>query len=183
MSDRRSRSARNHSMDWMVGWLFADLMIVLFIVALGTNDVSAGPSPARSPTPTAKPSKPTPTPTVIPSTPGPPGIATRPATYTIQVAAARILGGTTADRSAELRLFRDKLRAIAQRSLAGRQAGIVLVWAESPDVNRGMRLAALTGSQLKAAHPQVFRATVPRTLWKGGGSEGRVVLEIYLFNQ
>lgn len=180
----RTREGRSHSMDWIVGWLFADLMIVLFIVALGTNDVSAGPTPARTPTPAVKPPKPTPTPTPTktPSRPRLPGIATEPALFTVPIAADRVLGGSSAVRTAELTKFRDRVRVIAQQNLVGRRAGIVLVWGESPDVNRGMRLADLAGRQLTAAHPQVFRATVPRTLWKGGGSEGRVTLEIYLFN-
>lgn len=176
-------SGGGHSTDWMVGWLFADLMIVLFIVALGVHDVSAAPEAPRAQAPTVKPSTPTPRPSVTPTRPAPPpGIATKPAIFTIPIAAGGVLGGTTAARSAELVQFRKRVQLIAERNLVGRRAGIVLVWGQSPDVNRGMRLADLAGSQLAAAHPAVFRATVPRTLWKGEAAEGRVTLEIYLFN-
>ena len=84
------------------------------------------------------------------------------------------------DAGEQQRVAEEVRRACAD--LDGRRAGMVLIWGQSPDVDRGQRLARAVGDLLESSEPSVFQGSAEKYLWNGEPSEGPVELEIYLFS-
>lgn len=157
----------------MAGWLFADLMLVLFVVGLGSQ---ATAYPAPLPTPTAS-STPTPTPTPT----RPPALSKKPVTVNVKVDFADLLGTGAARARAADKLKNDVSRGLKKRHLASDRAGMVLVWAYHDDVDYGLRVSQAVASQLPKASKSFFGDTSIRTFWRGArGHSSRVDLEIYI---
>lgn len=153
-------------MAW-AGWLFADILLVLFIVGLGVQPTAFPEVAAASPTPT-------PTPTE------PPGLSREPVVVTLNVSTAALLGSGAAREEAEVALSASIADGLREAGLEGAKAGMVLVWAHARDVNRGLSIAEAVVGQLPQAST-MFGETTSRSLWYGG-TESRVDLEIYVLN-
>ena len=148
----------------MAGWIFADLLLVLFLVGLGSQMGAAGPDIDGSPAPSAQPA-------------AMPGMDPQPRTRRIVIEPDRLLVG---DADARARAV-EQIAAVTS-DLAGRRAAMVLLWGESPDVVRGQAIARTVGELLQEGQPEVFDgAGAQRHLWQGTSAEGAVGLEIYLF--
>ncbi len=161
----------------LAGWLFADLLLVLFLIGMGS--VPSAPTAVPTPTPTPTPSaSPTPTPTPTPEAPL--GLDRTPVTLTIRVNAGALLNPATRPAAAT-----DIQRQIAEEAeRAGFRdvtAGMVLIWGFSPDVNEGIRIAEMVGGELAGANPGIFQNATHRAFWKGG-TTGQVDLEVYLLS-
>ncbi|GGZ26302.1 hypothetical protein [Streptomyces nitrosporeus] len=147
----------------LAGWLFADLLLVLALVAMGDRGdplaAAARPSasPSAEPAP-AKSRKPT----------GPRAVQQKPVKVSITAAPG--------DR----RRIEQRLRAVTA-PYKGRQAAFVLTFGRHADPGAGGAYAHEVNSLLKKARPGMFEDTTTRDFWKGGASSGHADLEIYFY--
>lgn len=172
---------RRVSLEALAAWLLADLLLVLFVVGLGTElaepmEVDASAAPTVEATPTPAPTV-TPTPTPTPS-PDPPGMQPDPVIVTVQADPAGLLD----ENRAAAKALRSRITA-ATADVTDRRAAMVLIWGHSPDLDRGIRLAELAGAELARARPEAFGDAVQRHLFKKRPSEGVIELEIFRYDR
>ena len=165
----RSRSAGNLRAPMLAGWLFADLLLVLFITAF-TSLSAPPPRPTPSPTPTATPThSPTPKPTKT-SKPEPRVLETKPHSFTVNdVNPADVISSDPGTRSAAIGKMLGELHAqIVAKGLQGRQAGFVIVLAYGPMDGIGQALTAANSvvNVLKARESQ-FSGVAGLGYWSG----------------
>lgn len=158
------------------GWLFADLLLVLFLVAL----VSVPLKPAAAhPAPTARKSTASPSPRPSPSPPvprRPPGLDPNYLALEIAVSPDQVrasgIGQFRAAVDRQLRAHRDP-----------RPVGLVLIFAAGPDTPEGqgqaIETANKTANALKAQDP-VFAETLGLGYW--GAPDGTFDLKIFFLN-
>ncbi|MBN0045970.1 hypothetical protein JS756_18030 [Streptomyces actuosus] len=150
----------------LAGWLFADLLLVLALVAMGDQGdplaATAGRTDAASPSPSASAGDAATRPQ------GPRAVERHP--VEVSVDAAR------GDRTAMVRGLR---RATARYQ--GRQAAFVLTFGRHPDPGAGGDYAHEVNASLQQARPDMFRGTTTRDFWKGGSGTGHADLEIYFY--
>lgn len=165
----------------LAGWLFADLFLVLFIIALGMLPVARGND--------AKP-KPEPSPTESEKTPqrGPGGIDPRYRSITVKLGSGATGRAPTATglTAKDAQKVRDAVRAEMKRTADGRRIGMVISWGLGPqaqldpataladDVNRALR----AGARKEFCGDNVGM----RSLWKGSPWVDAVKVEIYYVN-
>jgi hypothetical protein len=157
------------SPESLAGWIFADIIIVLFIVGLGS--AAAPEIPKTAPSPTAKP-PPKPTPRIV-------GMRTSPSiTYVNYDPSALLAAG------AEAKPEQDRvclgLRA-ATRAFRGNRAALVLIFGGGQDIGAAEAAATAVSKQLTCADGPLFRGTVSRPFWDGGLQAGSARLEIFMF--
>lgn len=181
------RRGRLRSAEAVAGWVFADVLLVLFIVGLGT----AIPTIIEPPEPPEPPK-----PQII-------GMETKSTKVTVRVSADELLStGPAADkaRSAACRSVR---QATAKLTDDKAEAALVMIFAGHPnEASQAQRVAAAVGQQLNCASPRLFPkdgfgpgkiATpadvtsgseiggVVRPFWNGRLPYGEAQLEIYVF--
>ncbi|WP_149828961.1 hypothetical protein [Streptomyces tailanensis] len=169
-----SKGRRRFEPLHLAGWLFADMLLVLALVAMGDQadplaakpatkpsplpSPSASPSPSPSPSASAKPKKPK----------GPRAVVRTPVKVAINARAG--------DKDAILR----GLRKVTER-YDGRQAAFVLTFGRHPDPGGGGAYAHEVNALLEKARPDMFRGATTRDFWKGGASSGHADIEIYFY--
>jgi hypothetical protein len=152
----------------VAGWVFADLLLVLFLVGLG----SAVPvEPPAEP----KPPKPVPT-----APPVPVGMQTKPVVLDVGFNAARLLTEQGVSASESRAVCARVRKAVKRSGIAHRRAALVLIFARAAEPTRGVAIAERLGRQLRCADAALFNGTPTRAFWKGG-VEGQAALEVYLF--
>ncbi|MGX1131126.1 hypothetical protein RKD49_003316 [Streptomyces glaucescens] len=150
----------------LAGWLFADLLLVLALVAMGDQGdpqaarAAGSASPSPSATATAKPDK--------PRHKGPRAVVRTPVEVAVDAAPG--------DKDAMVRSLRK-----ATERYTGRQAAFVLTFGRHPDPGAGGDYAHQINSLLKKARPDMFRDATTRDFWKGGAATGHADLEIYFY--
>lgn len=164
-------------LEALAGWLFADLLLVMFIVGLGA-EVTSVPEP--DPSPTAATATPTPEPTTTPS-PTEAVMNQTPVVRTLQVDSADLMASGARGKKAAKALRTQLQQSLSD--LADRTAAMVLIWGHAPTVGLGQRIAEEVGGQLPKALPETFGQAAQRTLWKADSRAGEVELEIYLFQR
>jgi hypothetical protein len=151
----------------LAGWLFADLLLVLFITAFTSLPAPTVASVVH-PSSTAKP-KPTPTPTATP-TPQPRVLEQEPQTFTItDVSPTDVTSSDpAASAAAVVRLLGELQKQLAARGLQGRQAGFVIVLAYGPVDGIGQAISAANSVEgiLKAKESQ-FSGVAGLGYWSG----------------
>lgn len=158
---------------FLAGWLFADLLLALAVILLGTM---AAPPTASESQPRSTPSAtPTPTPSPSPTTSTPVGIDPNPFVVEIEVNTAALLARQPAERA---RVGRE-IRELTQPS-NGRRAGLVLLWGYNPNLSTGIQLAERTKPIMLTYRPVMFTGTATKELGNVGGSN-KVKLEIYYY--
>jgi hypothetical protein len=149
----------------LAGWLFADMLLVLALVAMGDQGdplaAEAGAPPKASGS-----AKPGPSKSARPQ--GPRAVTRTPVKVSIDAAP-----GDTARIQA-------RLRAVTAR-YEGRQAAFVLTFGRHSDPGAGGDYAHEVNSLLEKARPQMFAGATTRDFWKGGASGGHADLEIYFY--
>ncbi|MFI8966184.1 hypothetical protein ACIGO8_29185 [Streptomyces sp. NPDC053493] len=148
----------------LAGWLFADMLLVLALVAMGDQ---GDPLAAASPRPGAS-ASPKPGASASPKPKGPRAVTRTPVKVSIDAAAG--------DRAA----MRARLREVTAR-YEGRQAAFVLTFGRHPDPGAGGDYAGEVNAQLAKARPGMFKGATTRDFWKGGASGGHADIEIYFY--
>ncbi|MEU6773422.1 hypothetical protein [Streptomyces sp. NPDC046759] len=145
----------------LAGWLFADLLLVLALVAMGDQ---GDPLAARPHAPTPSPSAGHPK----PRHKGPRAVVRTP----VKIA----LDAAPGDEDAIVRGLRS-----ATKRYDGRQAAFVLTFGRNTDPGAGGAYAHQVNTLLDKASPDMFRGATTRDFWKGGASTGHADLEIYFY--
>ncbi|MGW3667530.1 hypothetical protein [Streptomyces sp. NPDC005141] len=147
----------------LAGWLFADMLLVLALVAMGDQgDPQAAeqrPDPSSATSAAAK-RKPRHT--------GPRAVVRTPVRVAVDASAGDEEGIVRALRGATARY-------------RGRQAAFVLTFGRHTDPGAGGRYAHDVNALLEKARPDMFRAATTRDFWKGGASSGHADIEIYFY--
>jgi hypothetical protein len=144
--------------------VFADLLLVLFIVGLGSA-IKYTPPPPPEPEPKVPP--------IV-------GMKTDPTSITVRVNGETLSSGTAVPpkvRGAVCQAIRSRTGPVK-----GERAALVLVFGGASDVEAGQNVARAIGAQLNCADKNVFRGKVPtRAFWDGSLPLGQARLEIFLF--
>ncbi|MGX1886008.1 hypothetical protein [Streptomyces sp. NPDC055287] len=147
----------------LAGWLFADMLLVLALVAMGDEGDPLAAEAAVKPSASSsapKPSKP-------PKHTGPRAVTKKPVKVSIEAA------------SGDRRRIEQRLRAVTA-AYKDRQAAFVLTFGRHPDPGPGGDYAHEVNSLLKKARPEMFKGATTRDFWKGGAS-GHADIEIYFY--
>ncbi|MFF3452443.1 hypothetical protein ACFYXJ_35500 [Streptomyces sp. NPDC002667] len=144
----------------MAGWLFADMLLVLALVAMGDqgDPQAADKHPASSSSAAGRKSRHT----------GPRAVVRTPVKVAVDASAGDDTGIVRALRTATARY-------------RGRQAAFVLTFGRHTDPGAGGAYAHEVNSLLEKARPDMFRAATTRDFWKGGASPGHADIEIYFY--
>lgn len=149
----------------LAGWLFADMLLVLALVAMGDRAdplaaEAAGPSPSPSATTPGKPKK--------PEHRGPRAVVRTPVKVSLDAAPG--------DEAAIVRGLRT-----ATARYEGRRAAFVLTFGRHPDPGGGGAYAHRVNSLLEKARPDMFDGATTRDFWKGAATTGHADIEIYFY--
>ncbi|MFE3516882.1 hypothetical protein [Streptomyces sp. NPDC059166] len=147
----------------LAGWLFADLLLVLALVAMGDrgDPMAATARPSASAA-----AEPKPSPSPEPS--GPRAVLKKPVKVSITAGPG------------DTRRIEQRLRAVTAR-YEGRRAAFVLTFGRHSDPGAGGAYAHEVNSLLRKARPDMFEGTTTRDFWKGGSPAGHADLEIYFY--
>ncbi|MFF3444167.1 hypothetical protein [Streptosporangium sp. NPDC002721] len=183
----------------MAGWLSANLLLGLTIVALGTQAPPSPPAeavadgtrlqpetirpPTEEPEPEAGapskergkssgeegPAHSRPLPSSCADLVG--GVRAEPTTVSFRVAPGTGDGVLSARVRQELRKYGDRL--------AGRRVGMVLTFGTGDGAGAGVRLATRVNAAARQAYPRVFGAAVTRNFHDLAAPDGSISMEIY----
>ncbi|MCM2413715.1 MULTISPECIES: hypothetical protein [unclassified Streptomyces] len=149
----------------LAGWLFADMLLVLALVAMGDRGdplaAEAVAKPGSSASAKPKPSK-------APKPKGPRSVVNKPVKVSIDAAPG--------DKSH----IKQRLRAVTA-PYRGRQAAFVLTFGRHADPGAGGAYAHEVNTLLGKARPDMFKGATTRDFWKGGSSSGHADIEIYFY--
>lgn len=174
------RNRRFQMRDTMLlsGWLFADLLLALFVIFLSANTVGIKPQPIPTPTPRVLPT-PSPTPTPLPH------LELTYHSLRLPIDSRGLLNNSPGAQQALAREIR------AQAFLRGRTVGLVVAYGNAPDtsqVNTALSVAQKVMDVMKTMGqgPQGFAFTrtsyyVP--LFQLGGDPNFTEIDLYLFAQ
>lgn len=170
---RRPAPTRQRALIGLAGWLFADLMLVIAIVAMGGQSdplAVAKPKPAAStPRPTPSPTSPKPSPSAPSKSVGPLTLEQTPQIIEVHAAAGDD-AALTRQLLAELAPYR------------GRRAGIVETFGWGPDPGADTAYSTEVNSLLTRIEPALFPAGTPEEDYIDlGSSSGGAEIKIYLF--
>ncbi|MFF2657013.1 hypothetical protein ACFVUH_06560 [Kitasatospora sp. NPDC058032] len=167
----RFRTARPRARGvHLAGWLFADMLLVLALVAMGDQGdpvaaerAATGPSATPSASATADG-----TPSAAPTPTGPRGVEHDPVTVDVSGD-----GSDTAGLAAQVRA--------ATERYAGRQAAVVLTFGSNRDPGVGQAYAHTVNGLLAQARPEMFRGTTTRDFISLADNPRHASLEIYFY--
>jgi hypothetical protein len=170
----------------LAGWLFADLFLVLFIVAFSSQP--AVPVPVPTPTVGVTHSaSPSPSPTASPTpTPSPVGLDQNPYNPTIDVSPGAV--DNPVNRAAAVKqLISDLNSWLSVHHLLGRTAGFVIIFATSvtgagDPVNEAYSVANSVLPVLRKQDAAMFGRTSGEGLW-GGSSGDDFHFQIFFFTK
>jgi hypothetical protein len=158
-----SRKGRRFQPLHLAGWLFADMLLVLALVAMGDQgDPQAAKTPGPSPSPSA------PEQSKKPRNKGPRAVVRTPVKVGVDARAG--------DKDAIVRELRK-----ATARYEGRQAAFVLTFGRHTDPGAGGSYAHEVNALLEKARSDMFRGATTRDFWKGGASSGHADIEIYFY--
>ena len=163
-------------MALLAGWLFADLLLAVTVVAMGASSEAPAPSTTTTTAPHGerKPGGEKPP-------PGPPGVDRMPVEFKVKANASALLAK---DRGEVNRVVRQIRTRLAQARASRRRAAIVLTFGTSPSSSEGTRLASAANALLPRAGPSVFRGATYRNFHSIVGNTARrgvLEFEVYLF--
>ena len=149
-----SKAGRRNRSDstMLAGWLFADLLLALFVVVLAATP--GDPAAAKSTRSTTTSSSSTTTTTTLAETPK--GINTVPVSFEVNVDRGRLVAGDAGERARVAGVMQAELAA---RGLTGHRAGLVLSFGGT---DAGIATAAAFNEALAAGLPVEFGAGDPR---------------------
>ena len=163
-----SRRGRLRAVESFAGWVFADMLLVLFLVGIG----SAIPQDPPPPPPKVEP-KPKPKPPEII------GMETVPVKKSFQINAAGLTSGAKPAQAATCSALK---KVFSPQIGRGDRAAFVLIFAGGSDPGVAVRVAERVSPELTCASRKVFPpVTVKRTYWDGqiGPDDARVEVFFY----
>lgn len=179
---RRAGMAPRH----LAGWLFADLFLVLFIIALGMLSTGADEGDkSREPDPSTTPS---PTKSEKPPEQGPGGLDPdyRPITVELSRDSTSRASGRGSLSKGDAAKVRAAVRKEMRRTSDGRRIGMVITWGLGPQtsLDAATALADDTNRALRKGGQDTFCGSNVgmRSLWKGRLQADAVKIEIYYVN-
>lgn len=154
----------------LLGWLYADLLLVLFIAAMG--NVTAPAEPARAVREAPAPAK------------APEGLDPQPITLTVRVDRDRLADGDPAVRRAfDRRVSRRLESAIRERdglTVRDARVGLAITFGYDRSLGRAQEVARAANRAAERAQPRLFGNAVVKSY--GSLRPGdRVTYEIYLY--
>lgn len=168
----RRRAGYLLSVPMLAGWLFADLFLVLFIVAFSSQPTVALPKPKPAASAAHKP----PQPKKKHGPQGLQGLQSAPVDFKLYVSPTDLDSADPAVQNrARTQLLAGVHQQLASRHLLGRRAGFVLIFATSVNgaadpINEALRVATSVIQNLKHYDPAIFPAgTGGEGLWAGSG--------------
>ncbi len=170
-----SRRGRLFAVESLAGWVFADMLLLLFVVGMASAIPQPPPEPSTVPTPepTTEPSsEPTLDPEII-------GMRPQPEDFSISFDAAALLSSASTGPAAEsvCSSLHD-----ASRPLEGERAAFVLIFGGAAEPTIGQEIARRVEEQLQCADDSLFPAeTVVRPYWSGSIPYGQADLEVFTF--
>jgi hypothetical protein len=165
---RRSDSGRI-APEFLAGWVFADIMIVLFFVGLGSAAAPEAPRRVPKPHPAPRPKRPR---HIV-------GMKTRPAVRQVSYSQSALLGGSGRPKVARRQVCLRLRKATAK--LRTKQAATVLIFGGGQDIGAAIRSARAVSRQLRCARGGLFMRPLSRAFWDGRLPAGRARVEIFLF--
>jgi hypothetical protein len=177
----RSTRGRDYSVPrvaMLAGWLFADLFLVLFIVAFSSQP--AIPASAVIPKP-----KPTVSPSPVASPKPQMGLEQNPVNITVPVSPADVDDSAT-HAHAVAALLSGLHSQLAAQHLLGERSGFVLIFATgtTDQINEAVAVASSVISILKTQDAVMFGKTSGEGLWGGSGTSGSSFhFQIFFFTQ
>ena len=158
----KGRRGRLRSTESLAGWVFADMLLVLFLIGLGSAITFDPPEPEPEPEPEQ----------IV-------GMRTDPVSISLRVPAdALVSGEDAAQRAARTAVA----RASKRHDRRGNEAALVLIFGGGESAAPGQRVAEALRPQLTAASRDLFpRRTPSRFFWDGSLEYGEVRLEVFLF--
>lgn len=162
---RRPRTPRisRFSAVALAGWIFADIMIVLFLVGLGSAAAPEVPKP-RPKSAQAKPK-----PRIV-------GMRTRPSVQYVRYDTGALLAHSRAEQQRVCGRVRR-----ATRHLTGRRAALVLIFGGGRDIGAAVASSTALSRRLRCARQALFGGSVRRAFWDGQLQSGVARLEVFLF--
>jgi len=152
----------------LAGWLFADLFLVLLVIAFSLTPQRD----ARSSTTSARPQSPSPSPSPSSETIKPPVLERVPVDLRIPVDLGALEAGGL-DGAAASGLVAELDRMLAERASNLRRAGFVLVFAAGPATPQGINTATararLAFTVIQRTHP-AFGDASGEGYWSGGSN-------------
>jgi len=167
----RRRTVQNTAV-LMAGWLFADLMLVLFVVGVGSQP-TAYPAPLQTSA--------TPSPTATPTPTRPPTLSKEPVTLRLKVDFGGLMGSRDARKRAAADLKKKVTAELKRRKLTANRAGMVLIFSSHQDSDVGVARSGRVADELPKVSGGFFGDAAMRPFWRGErGQSFNVELEIYL---
>ncbi|MFJ8011236.1 hypothetical protein [Streptomyces sp. NPDC096339] len=154
----------------LAGWLFADMLLVLALVAMGDqgDPVKAAEADKNSRASASPSASPSPGPTASPTPTGPRAVE--------RTAVELSVDGDASDTDRILRQLRDRTG-----QYQGRTAAFVLTFGRNPEVGGGVEYARRINGLLAKARPEMFSGATTRDFFVQGSSGGRADIEIYFY--
>jgi hypothetical protein len=163
-STSEGRRGRLRAVESLAGWIFADMLLVLFLVGVGTAIPHAPPPPP--------PKIEKPKPTIV-------GMKTVPVKRTITIDADGI---TRRDKTAQSRACKALKEAFRPQIVAGDRAAFVLVFGGGTNPSAAALVAERLYPQLNCASDVVFpKKTVGRFYWDGKMSGDTARIEVFSY--
>lgn len=162
------RRGRLRAVESLAGWVFADMLLVLFLVGIGTA-IPHEPPKVITPPKVVKTHKP---PQIV-------GMKTTPVKKAIRINAAGLSSG---DKAAQRAACTALKRAFDKQIANQARAAFVLVFGGGTEPGPATDIAGRVYPGLRCASPRVFPAgTVRRTYWDGklGRDDARVEVFFY----
>ena len=162
----------------LAGWLWADLLLGLFVIFLAAS--AAPPREAVAVTASQGPSAtPTPTQTARPSSSPSRAVTPQSVEVTVTLDERKLLSADEAAVGNEQRRIADEIAARVTQVAGPRQVAVALVFAPHPDPAEGDRLARIATAALRSG---AFSGALIRPYRSvASGSSGTLRLELYLY--
>ncbi|MCD9153116.1 hypothetical protein [Aeromicrobium duanguangcaii] len=156
------RRGRLRSTESLAGWVFADMLLVLFLIGLGTAVAVDPPEPEPEPEPVM----------IV-------GMKTDPISISIAVPADGLVAGAA---DAKAKAQKAVAKAIRRYDKNGNEAALVLIFGGAETAGPGQEVAKALRPRLTKASPDLFPRKAPsRFFWDGSLPYGKVRLEVFLF--
>lgn len=154
------------STESLAGWIFADLLLILFLVGLGSAVAVRPPEPPPERVTAEPPKPPKPERKIV-------GMQTEPRKLPVTFDPKQLASGNRA-LCGEIRK--------KTRKMDDQRAALVLVFGGGAEVGIGQDMARGVARQLTCANRDLFPAGTPaRPFWDGGLQQGSARLEIFLY--